>query len=937
MQHSIEFVRKLTPAITQYNDNMPNAYSVSKTGRHIQREEARSEEFALFCAMVGYNKPVVFDLLDASCRLSGYVVRFQDARLAANLSDKFPASLVLSGKHRTWLVYLIYQHEDAWAVLDELRRGNSEEVYIDVCFPMPGLKCSEVALSAETLDKIDGPPGSLPAYELDQFDNTVASEIRRMRRSLPTTTPADYCLGFPSIAAEPDHEPISTTGDHTPRKGGERPAAAPQPITEKELKELRLMADGPKAAKARGVILAKALGLAEAMTETTSEEEIVNLFNKCLELKDSEGDGVRKRVATKTKRTPGAITKLWRDVQDDSKGKSDEKSGIDKDGWVTFSDDSEFYIASFEGSEWVYKRSKKNGDQRLCQRFRVSRTATNIGGKGQHLTIAFPSITANEISVTVPRGELHKYATVGQALLDAGFTCTDVASVSGILMPLAFAANALLIERTGFAYDGNAFLRPDGRTVRHKGRNIPETERPYLQSPGADRPPHLFSAGTKEGYIAAIRPAFVDAKGNTRKPVTGAFDPGPFPNVAFMTLGAAAGVIHTFANPLDGVLLASIVAPSGSIKTIGAELNIAGSGNPTSDESGFFTWDATKAGLEVRLPRLSGCNLGLDELRAARSPEQVEMMLWMLFAGKGGVRSNNQLGEPKTRVFGGVCVITSEELLADYFKRHNITPPPGFDARVVSIKYTREMIPRQEDPEAIKIITGFRAGARANYGHAADAVVNELLRMTAEGKISPDALRDTLFAYRNELAALVKDRQTMDDRAADLFATFRYSGELLQHLGFFPSDYDVKALVEWTWMNCRVGVRTKSPGDALVNHLRSVILANGDRITEWSKDWYLNGGDDYRGALAWRSKKTPKGKDTINIIMITEDKLAEIAKELTGGASDLIEELEKIGALIPGPDAKPHRSRSKVSLNHYQIDADRLFLAQDAGEGDDEA
>lgn len=493
-------------------------------------------------------------------------------------------------------------------------------------------------------------------------------------------------------------------------------------------------------------------------------------------------------------------------------------------------------------------------------------------------------------------------------------------------MPLALAANALHIDRTGFAYAGHAFLRPDGRTVRCKSRELPATERPYLQSPGADRPAHLFTAGTKEGYINTIRPAFVDANGNAFKPMGDDFYPGPFPNVALMAVGSAAGAVHTYANPLDGVLLASIVAPSGSIKSIGAEVFVAGSGNPTSDESGFFTWDATKAGLEVRLPRLSGCNLGLDELRAARSPEQVEMMLWMLFAGKGGVRSNNQLGEPKTRVFGGVCVITSEELLADYFKRNNITPPPGFDARVVSIKYTRTMVPNQTDAEAIKVINGFRTGARENYGHAAAAAVGELLRMAAEGETSPEALRDKLFAYRNELAALVKDRQTMDDRAADLLATFRYSGELLQRLGFIPSDHDVKALVEWTWLNCRVGVRTKNTGDALLDHFWSVILANGERIPEWSKDdWFLNGGDDYRGALAWRSTKKPADGDKIDILMVTEDKLAEISKELTGGVSDLIEALEKIGALIPGTDAKNHRKRGTVILNHYQIDLEKLL------------
>ncbi|MER8528267.1 DUF927 domain-containing protein [Mesorhizobium sp. M1272] len=657
--------------------------------------------------------------------------------------------------------------------------------------------------------------------------------------------------------------------------------------------------------------------LDEAINATNSKPKITkNKWNDLLKAAREKAKGREKKART----------------EDRKKAKSGGMSALDAAGWIEFSEDSQFFIAPYNGRPWVWRKGES--DRPLCQHFSVTRVATAVGGKSQHLTIAFPS-PEGSMSVTIPRGDLGSYAKIGEALLDAGFTCSDNTSVSGILMPLAFAANALLIDRTGFAYGGHAFLRPDGRTVRHEGREVPTAERPYLQSPGADRPAHLFTAGTREGYINAIRPAFVDAKGMTPKPAHGAFDPGPYPNVAFMALGAAAGAVHTYANPLDGVLLASIVAPSGSMKSIGAAVFVAGSGNPTTDESGFFTWDATKAGLEVRLPRLSACNLGLDELRSANDSKKVEAMLWMLFAGKGGVRSNSKLEEPKSRIFGGVCVLTSEELLADYFTRHDISPPPGFDARVVSIKYTRIMIPKQTDPEVLKIINGFGDGARANYGHVLEAAVGELLRMTADGETSPDALRKVLFGYRNELAAMVHDRQTMDDRAADLFATFRYSGELLQRLGFIPPDYDVKALVEWTWVNCRVAVRAANTGDALLNRFRATILANSERIPAWDKDeWYTNGAD-YRGALAWRSTKKITGQAKFNILMITEEKLAEIAKDLTGGVTDLIEALEKIGALIPGSDAKTHRKRGEIQLHHYQIDLDKLLKVAEGEVVDD--
>lgn len=649
-------------------------------------------------------------------------------------------------------------------------------------------------------------------------------------------------------------------------------------------------------------------------------DEAINATNSKPKLTKKDWDAVLSGARKQRKDREKANARLMRK----SEARSGPKSGLDGDGWIQFSDDSQFFIAPYNGRPWVWRKGPKDGSDRpMCQHFRVTRVATAIGGKAQHLTITFPT-PEGDMSVTIPRSDLGSYAKIGEALLDAGFTCADNMSVGNILMPLALAANALLIDRTGFAYGGHAFLRPDGRTVRHKSREVPATERPYLQSPGADRPSHLFTAGTPEGYINAIGPAFVDAKGVTRKPAHAAFDPGPFPNVALMALGAASGVIHTYANPHDGVLLASIVADSGSIKSIGALVFVAGSGNPMSDESGFFTWSATKAGLEVRLPRLSSCNLGLDELRSANDPKKVEEMLWMLFAGKGVMRSNNKLEEPKSRVFNGVCVLTSEELLADYFTRNKIDPPPGFDARVVSIKYTRAMIPSQKDPEIIKIITGFGEGARANYGHALEAAVNELLRMTAAGEATPDGVSKVLFGYRNELAAMVRDRQTMDDRAADLFATFRYSGELLQRLGFIPPDYDVEALVKWTWLNCRVAVRVSSTGDALVDHFRATIHGNADRVPEWSKDdWSLNGGD-YRGALAWKSTKKVADEKR-KILMITPNKLAEIAKDLTGGVSDLIAALEKIGALIPGSDAKTHRERGKTRLLHYQIDLDKLL------------
>lgn len=728
--------------------------------------------------------------------------------------------------------------------------------------------------------------------------------------------------------------------DEEGEDAGDQPLAAPgnpdapEKITKAELKTLSMLGDGPQRNAALGRIKAKALAIAATFTPATLEHEYKALIERTLALSKTDFAAVDKLIAKRIDVAPGVIKELRNDVKKEVRGEVEGKSGLDEDGWIRFTEDSEFYIGEHEGQKWVYRRgSKENGDRRLCQHFRVSRVATDTGGKSQHLTITFPT-PEGDMSVTVPRGDLPQYSKIGQAILDAGFMCTDANTVSGILMPLAFAANALLIERTGFAYGGNAFLRPDGRTVRHIDRMLSEAERPYLQSPGADRPSHLFTAGTKEGYVAAIRPAFVTTKGATRKPdATGVLDPGPFPNIALMALAAAAGVVHTYANPLDGVLLASIVAPSGSIKTIGAEVYVAGSGNPTSSESGFFTWDATKAGLEVRLPRISACNLALDELRLARQPEQVETMLWMLFAGKGGVRSNAVMGEPQTRVFGGVAVITSEELLAEYFARHRIKPPPGFDARVVSIRYTREMIPNQiGNADAMDIIKGFHAGARANYGHAADAAVIELLRMTAAKETSPEALGRVLFDYRDELAAMVPDRQTMDSRAADLFATFRYSGELLQRLGFIPADYDVKALIEWTWLNCRVGVREKKPGSAAIDRFRATILASGDRIPEWDKvAWYANGGDDYRGALAWRSKKKVNG-EMRNIIMITEGKLAEIVQELTGGVTDLIEELERIGALIPGPDAKTHRQRSNVLLRHYQIDADKFLTLQKGDE-----
>lgn len=732
-----------------------------------------------------------------------------------------------------------------------------------------------------------------------------------------------------------DEEEEGDTVDHfikaTP---GHAAKGKPDPITKEELKLLHLLAEGPKRNVALGKIKAKALAIAKTFNDATLEDEYKGLIEQTLALSKTDASAVDKVIGKGVGVDKADIRKL-RKIVAASANKSDNTSGLDENGWIEFSEKSEFYVGTFEGRNWIYKKGES--DRRMCQHFKVSRVATDIGGKSQHLTIMFPS-PEGDMAVTLPRGDLPTYAKIGQALLDAGFACTDVASVSGILMPLAFAANALLIERTGFAYGGNAFLRPDGRTVRHEDRKVPDTERPYLQSPGADRPSHLFTAGTKEGYIAAIRPAFLDASGKTRKPdATGVFDPGPFPNVSLMALAAAAGAIHTYANPLDGVLLASIVAGSGSIKTIGAEVYVAGSGNPTSSEAGFFTWDATKTGLEVRLPRISACNLALDELRLARQPEQVEMMLWMLFAGKGGVRSNNNLGEPPTRVFGGVAVITSEELLADYFKRNKITPPPGFDARVVSIRYTREMIPNQTgNAEAMEIIKGFHTGARANYGHAAAMAVDELLRMTADDETSPERLGRILMAYRDELAAMVPDRQTMDSRAADLFATFRYSGELLQRLGFIPADYDVKALIEWTWNNCRVGVREKKPGSALIDRLRATILANGDRIPEWDKlAWYANSSDDYRGAMAWRSTKKV-AKVNRNIIMITEDKLSEIVQDLTGGVTDLIEEIEKIGALIPYSDSKTHRQRNNVPLIHYQIDADKLLTLKEGDEGYEE-
>jgi hypothetical protein len=146
-----------------------------------------------------------------------------------------------------------------------------------------------------------------------------------------------------------------------------------------------------------------------------------------------------------------------------------ERTSLDAEGWIQFSPGSEHMVKEFEGTRWIYKKTDGPGT-RLCQHFRVSRVAADAVGRQQHMTITFPSSEGETMSVTFPRSDLHKYALLGNHLLDAGFRCTAVANVGAILMPVSFAANALVVERTGFTSDGTAVLRPDGQTVRHAGR-----------------------------------------------------------------------------------------------------------------------------------------------------------------------------------------------------------------------------------------------------------------------------------------------------------------------------------------------------------------------------------------------------------------------------------------------------------------------------------
>lgn len=558
MEHDLDLVRSAAFAVALHSDDILSAYAVpTRGGRSTQPLDRATGKFdvADFCVRVGSEAPVHFDLLGVSAEPSGFVITFTDLAQADEVERACPPSLALAGTDNgedvqfVQLIYLVPPTNGARVVLRKLRDDNCAAIAVHFHFEMPATAGSKVVFCGDGQTRIlQG--RRLRTYSLDQFESLVVPMINRMRAALQTHIPLANDIWNLSNTVEA--KTASTVDQFTKSTPGHAGAETPPAITKKELDLYRMISDDApdKKAKARGAIYSKAKAIAAALPKDASDEVIDRLLNDTLVLKEIEAAAVDKIIASKVGVPAGKIEKLRSRLRKNAREKSDERSGLNSEGWIQFGDDSEFYIADYEGQPWIWRRgSKENGDRRVCQRFRVTRVATNIGGKAQHLTIAFPT-PEGDMSVTFPRGDLQHYAKVGEALLDAGFMSADTVTVCGILMPLAFAANALVIDRTGFAYSGNAFLRPDGRTVRHDARVLPAEERPYLQTPGADRPAHLFTKGTPEGYIAATRPAFVGRDGKTWKPVGDTFNPGPFPNVALMAAGAAAGVVHTFANPL---------------------------------------------------------------------------------------------------------------------------------------------------------------------------------------------------------------------------------------------------------------------------------------------------------------------------------------------------------------------------------------------------
>ncbi len=310
MEHPTALLRALTSAVTQHKTTPPlSAIFTSPDTGALNRRHVDSDDFADFCSRA--DNEVFFDLWGAGespashSGLAGLSVRFRDPKLARRLNRFRAALFSLDGPDATTLVYLNGWDAGSLELMSKLRAGNSDEIHVDFCFPMPGLRHSRVTLTPEYQKQIDGPIW-LPDYWPVDF-REIAAEIEASRKRLSNSTPdPSFVWAIPIIPAAKAKS--ADTSDAAS-------SAKAEPITPEELSTFRLMLDGPQKEAARSVIFAKLMAMASATTPDWTSSQLTAILKICMAMTAIDRGRILTVLSKKTGIPPSQMSGIYKQVE----------------------------------------------------------------------------------------------------------------------------------------------------------------------------------------------------------------------------------------------------------------------------------------------------------------------------------------------------------------------------------------------------------------------------------------------------------------------------------------------------------------------------------------------------------------------------------------------------------------------------------------------